>query len=136
MLSTYNLNKPIKDHYFILLALCISLLLPTVTHARECGDIESKEFWQNATAEEVNECVIDRLAPPLETTIATFGGLGSGQSTPRPITGEVGNGLGLNIVERVMEEHGGEFVWPKNRAGQQGTEVSIKFSINSEFESP
>lgn len=75
MLSTYNLNKPIKDHYFILLALCISLLLPTVTHARECGDIESKEFWQNATAEEVNECVIDRLAP-LETTIATFGGLG------------------------------------------------------------
>lgn len=61
---------------------------------------------------------------------------GSGQSSPRPITGEVGNGLGLNIVERVMEEHDGEFVWPKNRANQQGTEVSIKFPINSELESP
>lgn len=56
---------------------------------------------------------------------------GTEQSASRPNTEEAGQGLGLSIVGKVMEAHDGEFVWPKNRAGQQGTEVSIKFPINS-----
>jgi len=54
--------------------------------------------------------------------------LGQGKSAPRE-GGEVGQGLGLTIVEKAMKVHGGELVWPRNRADQQGTEVSIKLPI-------
>jgi len=53
---------------------------------------------------------------------------GSEASSPRA-DGEVGQGLGLTIVEKVMKAHNGELIWPKNRADRQGAEVSLKLPI-------
>jgi len=56
------------------------------------------------------------------------GDFGTGKSAPRA-DGEVGQGLGLNIVEKVMKAHNGKLIWPRNRADIQGAEVSLELPI-------
>jgi len=55
---------------------------------------------------------------------------GSGVSEPRPGTEDAGQGLGLLIVEKIIQAHKGELVWPRNRVDQRGSEVVIRLPLN------